>query len=68
MCSRYGLPAHAAVMSLLYGIPFPGDMQPRYNVAPSESLPVINANCSPLSRFGIERSLTQFCQEPLRDE
>jgi len=41
MCGRYELHTHPAAMALAFGIPIPSGIEPRYNIAPSQVLPVI---------------------------
>jgi putative SOS response-associated peptidase YedK len=44
MCGRYELHTHPAVLALLYGVPFPEDTKARYNVAPSQELPIVRVD------------------------
>src|SRR6185312_17118558 len=41
MCGRYELHTHPAVLALAFGLPFPPDITPRYNIAPMQNVPVI---------------------------
>ena len=41
MCGRYELHTHPAALALAFGLPFPPDIHPRYNIAPMQSVPVI---------------------------
>jgi putative SOS response-associated peptidase YedK len=41
MCGRYELHTHPAALALAFGLPFPPDIHPRYNIAPMQSIPVI---------------------------
>lgn len=41
MCGRYELHTHSAALALAFGLPFPPDIRPRYNIAPMQSVPVI---------------------------
>jgi putative SOS response-associated peptidase YedK len=44
MCGRYELSSHPAVIALAFGLPFPPEIQPRYNVAPTQQVPIIREN------------------------
>jgi putative SOS response-associated peptidase YedK len=41
MCGRYELHTHPAAIALAFGLPFPPDIHPRYNIAPMQDIPVI---------------------------
>ncbi len=41
MCGRYELHTHPAALALAFGLPFPPDIHPRYNIAPMQDVPVI---------------------------
>ena len=41
MCGRYELSSHPAVIALAFGLPFPPDIRPRYNIAPMQQVPII---------------------------
>ncbi len=41
MCGRYELHTNPAALALAFGVPFPVDLKARYNVAPSQDLPVV---------------------------
>ncbi|HZL25576.1 MAG TPA: SOS response-associated peptidase [Acidobacteriaceae bacterium] len=41
MCGRYELHTHPAAMALAFGIPIPPDIEPHYNIAPSQMQPVV---------------------------
>ncbi|MCC6193185.1 MAG: SOS response-associated peptidase [Burkholderiales bacterium] len=53
MCGRYELHTHPAALALLFGLPHPPAIGPRYNMAPTQDVPVIRRN-----RAG-ERELAQ---------
>jgi putative SOS response-associated peptidase YedK len=53
MCGRYELHTHPAAIALAFGLPFPPEIRPRYNIAPTQDVPVVR-----LSRSG-ERELAQ---------
>ena len=53
MCGRYELHTHPAAIALTFGLPFPPEIGPRYNIAPMQDVPVVRLN-----RSG-ERELTQ---------
>ena len=44
MCGRYELHTHPAAMALAFGLPIFPDLPPRYNVAPSQTLPVVRVD------------------------
>ena len=41
MCGRYELSSHPAVIALAFGLPFPPDIRPRYNIAPTQQVPIV---------------------------
>ena len=41
MCGRYALSSHPAAIALAFGLPFPPDFAPRYNVAPTQDVPIV---------------------------
>jgi putative SOS response-associated peptidase YedK len=44
MCGRYELHTHPAALALAFGLPFPPEIHPRYNIAPSQNVPVLRNN------------------------
>jgi putative SOS response-associated peptidase YedK len=54
MCGRYELHTQPAALALAFGLPFPQSMHARYNIAPTQDVPVIRHN-----RAG-ERELAQM--------
>jgi len=46
MCGRYELHTHPAALALAFGVPFPPQMRPRYNIAPMQEVPIIRRNPS----------------------
>jgi putative SOS response-associated peptidase YedK len=44
MCGRYELSSHPAVIALAFGLPFPPEIHPRYNIAPMQQVPIIREN------------------------
>jgi len=44
MCGRYELSSHPEVIALAFGLPFPPDIRPRYNIAPTQQVPIIRQN------------------------
>jgi len=44
MCGRYELSSHPAVVALAFGLPFPPEIHPRYNVAPTQQVPIVRQN------------------------
>jgi putative SOS response-associated peptidase YedK len=41
MCGRYELHTHPAALALAFGLEFPPVIRPRYNIAPTQDIPVI---------------------------
>lgn len=41
MCGRYELHTHPAALALVFGLEFPPAIRPRYNIAPTQDIPVI---------------------------
>lgn len=41
MCGRYELHTHPAALALAFGLDFPPAIRPRYNIAPTQDIPVI---------------------------
>ena len=54
MCGRYELHTHPAALALAFGLDFPPAIRPRYNIAPTQDIPVIR-----LARSGA-RELAQM--------
>jgi putative SOS response-associated peptidase YedK len=46
MCGRYELHTQPAALALAFGLPFPPQTRPRYNIAPMQDVPVIRRNAS----------------------
>ncbi len=46
MCGRYELHTQPAALALAFGVPFPAQMPPRYNIAPMQDVPVIRRNAA----------------------
>ena len=46
MCGRYELHTQPAALALAFGVPFPPQMRPRYNIAPMQDVPVIRRNAA----------------------
>jgi len=44
VCGRYALSSHPAAIALAFGLPFPPDFAPRYNVAPTQDVPIVRQN------------------------
>ena len=44
MCGRYELSSHPAAIALAFGLPYPPDIHPRYNVAPTQNVPIVRQN------------------------
>jgi putative SOS response-associated peptidase YedK len=41
MCGRYELHSSPAALALAFGLPHPPEIQPRYNIAPTQQVPVV---------------------------
>src|SRR4029453_4234895 len=41
MCGRYALHTHPAALALALGLKFPPEITPRYNIAPTQPVPVV---------------------------
>ena len=54
MCGRYELHTHPAALALAFGLPYPPEIGPRYNIAPTQDVPVVR-----LARSG-QRELAQL--------
>ena len=46
MCGRYELHTQAAALALAFGVPFPAQMRPRYNIAPMQDVPIIRRSAA----------------------
>jgi len=46
MCGRYELHTHPAALALAFGLPFPPEIRPRYNIAPMQDVPIVRATRS----------------------
>jgi putative SOS response-associated peptidase YedK len=44
MCGRYELHSQPAAIALAFGLPWPPDVAPRYNIAPMQQVPVVRVN------------------------
>ncbi len=44
MCGRFELHTNPAAIALAFGLPYAPDLRPRYNVAPTDTVPVIRHN------------------------
>jgi putative SOS response-associated peptidase YedK len=44
MCGRYELHSSPAAIALAFGLPFPPDIKHRYNIAPTQQVPVVRLN------------------------
>jgi putative SOS response-associated peptidase YedK len=53
MCGRYELSSHPTAIALAFGLPHPPDLRPRYNIAPTQQVPIVRLNAAG------ERELTQ---------
>jgi putative SOS response-associated peptidase YedK len=53
MCGRYELHTHPAAIALAFGLAHPPHIQPRYNIAPMQDVPIVRLNAAG------ERELTQ---------
>src|SRR4029078_12339356 len=41
MCGRYELSSHPAAVALAFGLDYPPDIRPRYNIAPMQQVPIV---------------------------
>lgn len=46
MCGRYELHAHPAAIALAFGLEHPPALRPRYNIAPTQDVPVVRLNAA----------------------
>ena len=46
MCGRYELSSHPAAIALAFGLPFPPDLRARYNVAPTQPVPIVRESAN----------------------
>ena len=46
MCGRYELHAHPAAIALAFGLAYPPEIQPRYNIAPTQQVPIVRLNAA----------------------
>ena len=46
MCGRYELHTHPAALALAFGLPYPPEIGPRYNIAPTQDVPVVRVSAS----------------------
>jgi putative SOS response-associated peptidase YedK len=46
MCGRYELSTHPAAIALAFGLPFPPEIRPRYNIAPTQQVPIIRESAN----------------------
>jgi putative SOS response-associated peptidase YedK len=46
MCGRFELHTNPAAIALAFGLPHAPDLQPRYNVAPTQLIPVVRQNAA----------------------
>jgi putative SOS response-associated peptidase YedK len=44
MCGRYELSSHPTAIALAFGLPYPPDVRPRYNIAPTQQVPIVRLN------------------------
>lgn len=46
MCGRYELHSSPAAIALAFGLAWPPDIRPRYNIAPTQSVPIVRINAA----------------------
>jgi len=46
MCGRYELSSHPAAIALAFGLPQPPSLMPRYNIAPTQQVPIVRQNAA----------------------
>lgn len=44
MCGRYELSSHPAAIALAFGLAHPPELRPRYNIAPTQQVPVVRVD------------------------
>ena len=46
MCGRYELSSHPEAIALAFGLAHPPDIHPRYNIAPTQQVPIVRRNAA----------------------
>lgn len=46
MCGRYELHSHPAAIALAFGLSWPPEIHPRYNIAPTQQVPIVRVNAT----------------------
>ena len=46
MCGRYELHTHPAALALAFGVPAPPELLARYNIAPTQQVPIVRENAA----------------------
>jgi len=46
MCGRYELSSHPAAIALAFGLVHPPDIRPRYNIAPTQQVPIVRLSAA----------------------
>jgi putative SOS response-associated peptidase YedK len=46
MCGRFELHTHPAALALAFGLAAPPDLAPRYNIAPTQQVPIVRQNAA----------------------
>jgi putative SOS response-associated peptidase YedK len=46
MCGRYELHSHPAAIALAFGLAYPPEIHPRYNIAPMQQVPIVRLNAA----------------------
>ena len=46
MCGRYELSSHPAAIALAFGLAHPPDIRPRYNIAPTQQVPIVRLSAA----------------------
>jgi putative SOS response-associated peptidase YedK len=46
MCGRYELHTHPAAIALAFGLAYPPSIEPRYNIAPMQMVPIVRVNAA----------------------
>ena len=55
MCGRYSLTTPAEALATLFGAPAPADLAPRYNIAPTQQVPIVRLDADGARRFAMPR-------------
>ena len=65
MCGRYALHANPDVIALQFGLDEVPEFQPRYNIAPAASVPLVRGHRASLAHWGLRRKFANLRAETL---